>query len=502
MKKTFFRTFAMLMALLMLILVCVACTGGGDDANTEGGVTTDPNGTDEGPKSAVDATGLEIRDYGGQTMNIWYSTKTTWKPYPLDVTLEDSNSGDIVISAGYQRNKVLESMLDIYIDYTESDTNPNKDPSDVAALRILFQAGDTDRYDIIMTGAKSASSLAKEGFYFDLNNSEYIHPDAYYYETQVNEQIQLYGKQYFAAGYYSVMNTAAIDVTFVNYGIVEDNSHVTLTEMYQMAFDKTWTFEKMMTLGRTYATPTDNTGDYNTDKYALVLSANYAQNMFYDLGGTAVEYDDNLGDYVCTLDNTKNQELLGWINTNIADKDGSEITIQRNNMHDEAYLAQSAPFMTTNFAVLWDIMESDLLWSIMPTPLKNEGDDYRSYSDAWNLNFAGIPSSCRDIDKATYLYELFMAYSYDYVYPAYYEKCFQTRYQPDADSAQVFDMVAKSRFVCIANIYGLMYDAQGNEDLGIRRLCYLGTQEVGSTVEVTSGYIKTNLEALKKEVKQ
>ena len=111
--------------------------------------------------------------------------------------------------------------------------------------------------------------------------------------------------------------------------------------------------------------------------------------------------------------------------------------------------------MYGSFYTLTQIMDSSIVWTTMPSPLYEEGDEYLSYSASYNLNFAGIPADCRDIDKSTYLYEVFMALSYDTVYPAYYEKCFQTRYQPTTQAAQVFDMIAESRVVCMADIYRL-----------------------------------------------
>ena len=84
-----------------------------------------------------------------------------------------------------------------------------------------------------------------------------------------------------------------------------------------------------------------------------------------------------------------------------------------------------------------------------------------------------------------------MCLSYDYVYPAYYEQCFRTQYQPDAPSAQVFDIVAQSRTLCIANIYGAL-----NQHPMIGDITGSMEWEVVSNVQIIVAAINARLEEL------
>ena len=425
---------------------------------------------------------IEIRTFPGQEMKIWYSTGVVWSPYPLEVS-DDEINGDIVYSAGYQRNNYMEETFGVKLAYDKVKGNPN-DGTDLKALKALESSGDIKDYDLVFTGATPSAQLALAGFYYDLNQSDVINQTAEYYEARINRQVELFGHSYFASGYYSVMNTAAIDVTYVNVDIVEDTAKIQLTELYDLALNNKWTIEKLLEIGKANATPDTNRADPLTDKYSLILSANYCQNIYYDLGGTDVTYNENDRAYEISLDSEKNVQLFEWIQQNINAATGAGIVA--NDQHTNSFLAHTSPFMIVTYYNIFKVIDSDVNWAFLPTPLIEEGGEYKAYSDAWNLNFAGIPAQCSDLDKAAYLYEMFMRSSYEKVYPAYYQVCFGTRYQRDSVGAQVFDLMTSSRTGSFANIYGLT--------LTVNNLIKTSAP-VGST-------LKTSVTVLKKDLKK
>lgn len=512
MKKRISSILCVLLAMLMLVTALASCNNRENPSgNTNTGVPViDTNTNRQEPEtsgSAAGNTGLELRDFNNGVMNVWYSFgKSTWSPYPLQVSDEEAVSGDIVYKAGYDRNKKMEHDFNLSVMYKVSETNPNatNETGETAALRNLKQGGDDAKYDMMLVGATPVSTLAAEGYWYDLSHSDYIKPDAYYYETQMNQQVRLMKHQYFASGFYSVKNTAAVDCTYVNTDILSSiNQEVTLQDLYDLAMDHKWTLSTMLTLGAPYATPDDNKGtNYKAtlenvtndgNKYSLILSRNYCMNMYYDLGGSIIEWDDNAQKYNVTVHSVEGQNFFSWIQNNLTANPNVGMIVS--DKHTQAFMANAAPFMVVTLNNLFTLKGSGMNYSILPTPLMNEGDDYRAYSAAWNLNFAAIPAQCTDLDKASYLYEMFMAYSYDFVYPAYYEQTFGVTYAPDATASQIFDLMAHSRVVCLANIYGLF---------GTRQTLHIvmSTQNgVASTTETIQTEVEANLAELLKKLK-
>lgn len=125
---------------------------------------------------------------------------------------------------------------------------------------------------------------------------------------------------------------------------------------------------------------------------------------------------------------------------------------------------------------------------MLPLPLYQEGDAYVSNMMPWTTNLAAIPAISSDLDMATYCMEAFMALSYDYIYPEFYEKLFKTRYAEDLTESQLFDLVTTSSYIDYVETYQWQ-----NDNTLIRKVITDTTYEVGSTVqkisEETKGYI-------------
>ena len=495
------RFFCITLIAIMLLSTLVACNKGNEGNINDSGTSDSSDVSDSGTetKSAVDNTGLEKRTYdGAEYLIVCTEGMSDWDPYPLNVTAAGATGGNKIDAAGYKRNVIFAKDFNVKLKFDARKVHHNSNASEnslLAELRASTLAG-AEEFDLVFAGAQTAGTLALEKYWFDLKTSEYIKPDAYYYESQVNDQLLVDGHQYFASGFYSTQNTAAIDVTYANMTAIQKNDPtMTKEKLYELVLNHEWTLDKLLTIGASYATPDSNTAIPanvsissfdSTNRYALVLSKSYCQNMYYDLGGDVIVYNDDTYEYDVVVDNGPNTNLLTYLQDTITNN--TSVLLAPNNSHIAAYKVEAAPFMVVTYINMERLSEVTYEWTMLPAPLRNVGDEYRSYSDSWNLNFSGIPVANEDVDMATYLYEMFMAYSYDYVYPAYYEQSFGTAYQPDAQSCKVFDIVAKSRVVCPANVYGWFGDKT------INHLISDSSNSVGSTVSTMKDSVRQNMQ--------
>ena len=493
MKQTI-KFLALTICILMLLSAFAACKKDTpSETESSESVSSDVTDPTESQSNipAINQSGIEIQDMDGRELTIWYATLGGWNPYPLAVTEEEALL-DQVNEAGYQRNIAMERDFNVRLKYDPNDSDPNEGSiKSIAELRTLWQGGDIANYDIVMAGAFPCATLAVEGFYTDLADYDVIKPDAPYYESQLNKQVRFLDHQFFASGFYSANNTKALEATFVNTKLLGTYSTLTVADLNKMAMDHKWTIEKLLELGMGYATPATNAGEWVTDQYAFIFSYDSAHSIYHCLGGDGIIFNEATGKYTCTLNSSVEQNLLTWIQDNLAANDGVTVGYIRGMDTTPAFINNTAPFMEACLGAIPEIMDAGMEYTILPPPCFEEGDDYNSFSSAWCLNFAGIPSSALDNETSAYLYEAFMCYSYDYIYPAAYEKLFRTQYTPDSSSVQVFDLIANSRYVSLINLYSL-----NTSGVAIKNVCRDETIGVGSWSTKASSSVATKLSKL------
>lgn len=490
MKNKILRLLSAVLLCLMLSAVCASCKKDGNDGNI---TTTAPVGDTTNLHQAL---GMEIRDYTGKQMKIWYSFDDAkpWSAYPLRVSLEESEV-DIIYKAGYKRNEEMKKRIGVEVVYTVRDQDPIYD---VDELKIIRKSGDDASYDMIITQGIPAGTLALEGFWADLSLSPHINADQYYYENSINGQLKLGKKQFFAMGYFSWANTAATDTTYANMEILEDKARITKEELYDLALNNKFTLDKMLEHGKANFIPENGNTDYKTAKLSYIHSYNYSSNLFFNLGGDVVTYDKENNKYNMVFSEAHNLGVYSTIKEKIYDN--VECMFVTNDEHNNAFMLGCAPFLVQHNHYIEDLGSSAIVDKtiFLPPPLMNEGDPYRALCHAWNLNVAGIPASlaARDsalFDKAGYLYEFFMVASYEIVYPAFYEKTFKTRYQPDATSRKVFDICQGSKVIDIASSYNLYGDKGLSSAIREGMSPSIAASKVG-------GPVKKNLEKINQSI--
>ncbi|MBR7098671.1 MAG: hypothetical protein IKC59_04580, partial [Clostridia bacterium] len=439
-----------------------------------------------------DQTDLDVKTFEDQLYTVMYSTVGMWGATPVKMTAYDA-SIDSVNKASYDRDLKFEELTGATLSYIPSDTNPNDfygSNSYSEALRKMVSSGDISNIDMVMLGARTVGVLLAESFCMDLNEYDnYIHTDNSYYNVKFNNEMSLAEKQFFAMGYHTTGNIKGTEALLVNNTALtkQHQDGGTIDEIYQLALNQEWTYEKMMTYDKGFAS-----GDINEDPtkntYTLIMSANASQGLYYEMGGTLVEKDDQDMPLV-TVNNTKNQDLLSFIKNNVTNNE--KVTIVPNDGHGQVFINGQGLFM---LAIVGSLGAGKLATGmderLMPAPTYAKGEEYNSYLAAWNANVVTIPATIGDADKAAYCFELYMALSYNYIYPEYYEKICQLQYVENSTESQIYDLITDNIYVDYSNLYGFV----GTNSIGIRPIFIDSKTEVGSLVQSVSDELRTGID--------
>lgn len=496
-KHVWIKILSLAIALLMVSATLVACFGG-DSVETDGNTNQDETvSTDDGGSnnSAFEISGLPERDYEGEAFVIRYATKTTFVPNTLNVQSHEAKK-DIVKQAGYDRDKRFEELTGTEISYVISATNPNAfsgADSEIASIRSLHEAGDIADIDMMCIGARTCGIMITEGLLTDLYQYDnYIKPDSYYYSTGLNKHLTMGGKLFAASGYYTTHNVAWTDAIAVNNDILAAiyQNDDEIENIYELVFSKEWTMEKMFEYGANYASGPIN-GDLDQDTYTFICDVNGSQALFHALGGTMVEKDKS--DLpVVTITNQRNVDILDYLNKKLAQNYACYLA--EDNTMNEAFSHRNSLFMQCVLSGATTLDEGiGVNGRLLPMPLYEAGNDYIGNCEPWKTNFAGIPAIASDPDMAAYCFEAFMALSYDFVYPEFYEKLFKTRYSEDENEAKLFDLIAESSYMDYVNAYQWQ-----STNTVIRNMITKQSADIGSSTrtayEEIDGNIKKFLE--------
>jgi hypothetical protein len=488
--KNFTRILALLLVCVMLLPAAIACKKEEEEAvQTSDTVSTLEEQTGKINKPIFEMTGLEERDISGEIFVIRYSTQGTWAPAPVDVSRRDANV-DTVKEAGYNRDKQFEELTGCELSYEPEDTNPNDfygSNSEYARINILIQGGDISDYDMLMISSRCAGMLITEQALTDLNEYDnLIHHDREYYNATMNEQLSIGGKQFAATGYYTTGNIRGTQATRVNFDTLssQHQNDKKVDELYQMAIDHKWTFEALLACNKDYAT-----GDVNEDKtkntYAFTISQYGSENLFWILGGTLVDKNEQ-GIPEVALNKETNVNILDYIREKISEN--PVVCMPAESGASKVFVDNKQSMFVIDMLGAYNANDS-INDRLLPVPLMEEGGEYRSFLPTWNSNVFAIPAACADPEHAAYCIELYMAMSYQNVYPEFYEKTFAVQYVENHVESQIFDIINKSMCIDIAQNFGWL----DKDDTSVRTMVYSDTNVISSKVASVSATINTNI---------
>ena len=493
MKNTL-KLLCLILAIMMMIPMIASCDLGKKDGD---GTTTPAAGEDPAatPKDEIyTMTGLEEKTFENEFFVVGYSFGggtyiSMWIPKPVNVTMLDAKD-DIVAEAAYKRDARFESLTGARLNYQGYATNPNvygNAYSESAKFIDLHTGGILKDYDMLMFGAATAGKLIQEKVLMDLNEYDnLVHHDADYYTSTINADLSMAGKQFATAGYYTTGNIRGAQATKVNNtALTNQHGENIISELYNLAINKQWTLEKLLSYDAGFATGNVN-GD-TTDKYTLVTAQYGVENLYYALGGTLIS--KNSQDLpVVTVNSTENQARLSRIQS--ITRDTTKVFVARESGSGAYFGAGSALFcidMLGSFGGVRDVHNIDEC--LMPIPLETEGGEYKSFIPTWNANVSGIPAQSADAETSAYLYEMYMALSYLYIYPAFYEKTMKLTYVNNETESQIFDMIANSVCLDVAGVY--TWVNENNTD--IRNLCD-NKAEVTATVTNLASTLQSKID--------
>ena len=448
--KKFTKILAALLSMLMVValIACSDATDTPEDSSASAVVSDDTAAGDTAAESTKLEPVLPDTKYNREfKIASGYVTETK---YTTNLIISDETTGDILNDAIFSRTVLMEERFGITMVV---------DDIPVATLKTAHGSGE-HIYDIGTATLSEITTVLTNGLATDLNKVNSIDLSNPWWDQNANAKFAITDKLFYT---FSDFFITGIDNTRACYFNKELATDLNLGNLYSIAKEGTWTFEKFRAMCVVALSDLDGNGvidsndrvgvaEKGTQFYEAVMSAcdmepvkQGSDSVAYYSGN--VERDKFIDVYTQVLDwFTKDNTYLNIANATALEmfKNGNSLFI--------LYTFSECPKLRS---------ETSVEFGIMPIPKYNEDQaNYQHTSpngDALficagteeEMEFAGVMCEAAAYFSSNY-------YSDDAVMPSYFNLCLATKNAPDLDSSENLQIIHDTISYTI-KLYGTEY---------------------------------------------
>ena len=414
--------------LLTSALICASC--GQNDAAASDTVSVDTEAqTTAETLSPLDQTvaALPEADFGGYEFTFMDrgSDHTTW--YTYDIFAESEN-GDAINDAVFQRNRILEELYNIKIGEI-GVISPATD------IKPLIMAGD-NTVDVFTDGLSDLKNLTTGNMLYDFNDISEVKLDQPWWDQQMRTELSVDGKCFFVTGDISVMDNEATWCILFNKKMVEDYD---LDDPYELVRGGKWTMDKMYEMAKTVAKDLDGDGKMTGADQFGFLTEIYNVYALWVGGDNMIIAKDGDDRPVSSLYNERSASVYDKVlefqfDESVSAIAGRAVFPSYSDMN-VCFTEGRGLFDYGAMALVSDFRESETDFGILPSPKYNEAQErYCNTFSPYNLMAYAIPVTAGDVSRTGTIMEAMAQVSMHILTPAYMDVSLKGKFIRDEES--------------------------------------------------------------------
>ncbi|MGN1121088.1 MAG: ABC transporter substrate-binding protein [Eubacteriales bacterium] len=365
----------------------------------------------------------------------------------------EEDSADLVESATYRRNQLVQDMYGITITASESsDSN-----YDTSALNSIL-AGD-DAYDIIFTHARAAFVYAVQGAVYNVNDIDSIHLDKPWWTADIRDSCNINGHLYVLDGDISSKSLGATMCLAFNKRIFDE---LGFEYPYQLVKDGEWTFDEMAYLVKKGGKDLNGDGviEPADDQFGFYGSQwQSPMNILYT-GGQKIYDKDDSGNLILSLYSAKTvqiyDEFFSLMDNAACFLGTSQTKYSGPNLFEDG----RAMIYNIELQHAKTLRNMDDDFGIIPYPKFDEDDEYATAENG-GTHLLVIPITVSDVERTGAITEALCAIGSRDVIPAFYEQSLKTKYTRDEESEEMIDLIRASRVFDLGYVAGGTFQSCG-----------------------------------------
>lgn len=460
MKKTKRTLSLCLLLVLMLSLLLTACSK--DPATT---TSTPSAGNDVSQETSKEEefvlfSNLPDVNYNGETFKVIVEGDhmTTYMSVEF---LPQESSYDTLKKAVGDRNDLIAERFGVEFEEFRTTSNGQM----VTDLTTNAMAG-TSEYDMVMPYMSDAATLALEGYFYDLNDLDYINLEMDYYDQGSVKDLSVAGKNYFVTGDLSLLSLACTHAIIFNKDVIGDRG---LENPFDLVKSGKWTLDKMLEMSRQITANDDDNPEWtHKDSYGFLINDNFVNSLYIGAGQRFTTKNNN-DEPIVAVDSENAARVYDKIYSFVTDTSavcqfsaaGNSYYASATNAGKNIWVAalesiaeKTALFRAMAIIDIFDQGDYECDFGVLPTPKLDEAqDEYYSRVSTVYATCVAIPKNVRDPEMSAVITDALMQASTETTKYAYFETIMQDRKVADNDSSEMLQYIFDGRVYDLASIY-------------------------------------------------
>ncbi len=441
--------------LLAALLTTVSC--GGTPADTKDTTASGDNTDTTAPETEAYLSGL---DFGGRKISLFCTDYEATCAF--DNMYVESENGDVVNDSIYEKNKYVEELLNVSLDFIEHDFNYGDKDVMYNSVRTSVMS-DSEPYNITLIPTYFTSTLIAEGMMADLNTLPHLDMSKEWWSQGYRQNAEIDGKIYMAAGDGVLPFITGLFGIAVNKDLATEYE---LGDIYSVVSDGKWTIDNMYNMSKKIYRDLNGNGEYDEDdQYGLeALHANFIIPFLTAGEGEVFRRNGDGFDYA--FGSERVVDIYSKVFTMIHDKE-STLKISKNVENDvrsdSAFVKGNILFTLINLNDTMYFRETPFEYGILPYPKFDETQkSYRTMSSNGLVTFS-VPVTSEGDEAVGAVLEAMGYAGSKYTTPAYFETALKIKYAHDNETAQMLDLMKNSEYTSVAAMFAASIEQPEND---------------------------------------
>ena len=434
----FKRIFSSLLAGLLLLGSLTACATSGNPDESD---TVASTASSESETELTDNLPSDL-DYGGDEVIFISRDREGWTD--REIWVEGLN-GEPINDAVFERNKEVETRLNVKITNVPTDGDPNGE------VELAVNAG-THEYDAMGAACFITLGQTPRGIFANLRESEYIDFDQPWWSDGLNDATLYKNTQYVIAGSMLLSIYRFAYATVFNQKLFDDAGEKYL---YEYVENGTWTLDKQISLVPKFHRDNGNaTQDREGDVYGFISTQHISVDPYWSCCEVDILARDENDEFTIVFNSGKLFDVAEKVLELYYETDESAYII--NAYGADSHMDEACDMFAQSYGAMATVrimgLERETVRSMTDkfgvVPMPKFDEKQQEYHTMLHDQFTvvAVPTTVQGdrLDEVGAVLEALSSSAYRIVKPVYYEETLRTKIVQDPQSSEMMELIINS----------------------------------------------------------